>query len=342
MRTWVVISTGTPPLPACGSIMMTSMGRRGDAGRLERLGFAAYLTKPVKQSQLYDCLTVVLNRGAGVTGPARIVTRHSLAEREKRQVRILLAEDNAINQKVALRTLERLGYHAHVVDDGQAALDALGTGRFDLVLMDVQMPVLDGMAATRVIRDPASAVLDHEVPVVALTAHARPEDRAACLAAGMDDYLSKPLQADKLAAALKRWVRGAGGAEEEPVVGDAVPDVSAPETVVFDPAVLRDLLGEDAEAVAEILAEYLKDVPRQLQALDAALGEGDLEAAKRRAHTIKGASANVGATALRAAAYDVERAAAAGDGAGASDLAGSLARELERLRERLGRRGGEA
>jgi PAS domain S-box-containing protein len=334
---------GDPAIAGVQLVMMTSMGRRGDAGRLERLGFAAYLTKPVKQSQLYDCLTVVLSRGAGVPGPAaRIVTRHSLADRERRMVRILLAEDNAINQKVALRTLERLGYHADVVDDGQAALDALGTGRFDLVLMDVQMPVLDGMAATRVIRDPSSAVLDHSVPVVALTAHARPEDRRACLAAGMDDYLSKPLQPDKLAATLARWVRGAGGAEEEPVVGDEVPDAPAPGAVIFDPAVLLDLLGGDAEAVEEILAEYLEDVPRQMKALDTALGEGDLEAARRQAHTVKGASANVGAKALRAVAYDVERAAAGGDAAGARALADSLAREFERLEERLRRKEGEA
>ena len=320
-------------------VMMTSMGRRGDAGRLERLGFAAYLTKPVKQSQLFDCLAVVLHRGAGTRGPAaRIVTRHSLADREKRSLRILLAEDNAINQKVALRTLERLGYHAEVVEDGQAALDALGTRGFDLVLMDVQMPVLDGMAATRVIRDPASAVLDHSVPIVALTAHARPEDRTACLAAGMDDYLSKPLQPDKLAAALARWARAGGGADEEEVVGDEVPDTPARETAVFDPAVLLDLLGGDAAAVAEIVGEFLDDVPRQLQALGAALDEGDLDAVRRQAHTVKGASANVGAQALRAAAYDVERAAAAGDGSAAAGLAGGVAREFERLREQLSRK----
>ena len=224
--------------------------------------------------------------------------------------------------------------------DGQAALDALGRRRFDLVLMDVQMPVLDGMAATRMIRDPASAVLDHSVPVVALTAHARPEDRTACLAAGMDDYLSKPLQPDKLAAVLARWARGAGDAGEEEAVGDEVPDAPARETLVFDPAVLLDLLDGDAASVAEILAEFLDDVPRQLRALGTALDQGDLDAVRRQAHTIKGASANVGAQALREAAYDVERAAAADDAVAAARLADGVAREFERLREQLSRKEG--
>ena len=128
-----------PDIAGVQLVMMTSMGSRGDAGRLERLGFAAYLTKPVKQSQLFDCLMVVIDRGSGDESveAAHIVTRHSLAERDKRRVRILLAEDNAINRKVALKTLERMGYGADAVGDGQAAVEALSERHYDLVLMDV-------------------------------------------------------------------------------------------------------------------------------------------------------------------------------------------------------------
>ncbi len=218
-----------PELAASDLVMMTSMGTRGDAGRLEALGFAAYLTKPVKQSQLFDCLMVVLHR-QGLTGttPAatpRIVTRHALADRHKRNVRVLLAEDNAVNRRVALKTLEKLGYRADAVTNGREAVDALSSRQYDVVLMDVQMPEVDGLEATRMVRDPGSAVLDHDVPVVALTAHARAEDREQCLAAGMDDYLSKPIRPDELAAVLARFTRP--DVHDEAAVGRAVATVDA-------------------------------------------------------------------------------------------------------------------
>ncbi len=331
-----------PDIAGVQLVMMTSMGSRGDARRLERLGFAAYLTKPVKQSQLFDCLMVVIDRGSGDESAeaAHIVTRHSLAERDKRRIRILLAEDNAINRKVALKTLERMGYGADAVGDGQAAVDALSERRYDLVLMDVQMPVMDGITASRRIRDAQSPVLDHDVAIVALTAHAMAEDREACLAAGMNDYLSKPLQPDKLAAVLGQYARRTEAPTPEPVVGAGervargAPDGPA---VVFDPAVLLGLLGGDAESVAEILGEFIGDAPKQVAALREALADGDAPTARRHAHTLKGASANVGAEALRAAAYEVEKAAAAGDLAAAEELAGDVETELQRLQERLAR-----
>ena len=326
-------------------VMMTSMGRRGDASRLEQLGFDAYLTKPVKQSQLFDCLMVVLHRAEGGESEAvRIVTRHSLADRDKRKARILLAEDNAINRKVALKTLERMGYRAEWAEDGQAAIEALSERRFDLVLMDVQMPVMDGITATRWIRDGASPVLDHSVPVVALTAHAMAEDREICLAAGMDDYLSKPIQPDKLAAVIERWMRRGAGREVEAGVGEAESAASVVATgpVVFDENALLVLLDGDRETAGEILAEYVADVPRQLGALRVALAGDDAEAARRHAHSLKGASASVGAEALRAAAYGVERSAATGDLDAARGLADRAEEEFQRLQEQLSRTQGQS
>jgi len=325
-------------------VMMTSMGSRGDAGRLERVGFDAYLTKPVKQSQLFDCLMVVINRGAASesASASRIVTRHSLADREKRRVRILLAEDNPINQKVAIKTLQRMGYGVEAVADGQAALDALSARRYDLVLMDVQMPVIDGMMATRRIRDAGSQVLDHDVPVVALTAHAMADDRAACLAAGMDDYLSKPIRPDKLAEVIALWVRRDEPGEGEPAVGggEHVSAAAAGSAAVFDLGVLLGLLGGDRDSIDEIVAAFTADAPKQVAALREALAGDDADAARRHAHTLKGASANVGAEALRVAAYEVEKAAAVGDLDAARQLSDALAAELQRLQEHLGR-GGE-
>ena len=323
-------------LRAADLIMMTSMGTRGDAGRLEALGFAAYLTKPVKQSQLFDCLMVVLHRrdlaeSAEASVP-RIVTRHALADRRRRAVRVLLAEDNAVNRRVALKTLEKLGYRADAVENGAEAVEALAARRYDVVLMDVQMPEVDGLEATRMVRDPASAVLDHAVPVVALTAHARAEDREQCLAAGMDDYLSKPIRPDELAAVLSRWTQP-DAADEEALgrsVAAAGPEPAGVAPPAFDPAVLLDLLGGDREAVAEILAEYDADAPRQLAELREAVAAGDAERVRRLAHTLKGASANVGAEALRGAALRLEQAAAAGDLAGGEALVATMDAELER------------
>jgi len=347
-----------PELADVALVMMTSMGSRGDAGRLEELGFAAYLTKPVKQSNLYDCLATVLDRAAESTpgGTPRIITRHSLAEGQKRRTRILLAEDNAINRTVALKTLERMGYRADAVENGAEAVQALTARSYDLVLMDVQMPEMDGMEATRRIRDPQSAVRDHDVRIVALTAHAMAGDRDACLAAGMDDYLSKPIRPEELAAALARWGRRGEGssaprppvvAETEaldPEVAEAPPageadappagkDADAPPATepVFDEAVLLNLLGGDRESAAEIAEEFLADVPRQVEALRAALAAGDAAQARMQAHTLKGASANVGAGALRAVSYRAETAAAEGD----LELLGELMPEIQRQAMRL-------
>ena len=346
-----------PALADSELIMMTSMGSRGDAGRLETLGFAAYLTKPVKQSQVFDCLMVVLNRRERPDPQVtpRIITRHALAERDKRRMRILLAEDNPINQRVALKTLEKLGYQAEAVSNGAEALEALASRRYDLVLMDVQMPEMDGMEATRRIRDPRSAVRDHSVPIVALTAHAMKEDRDACLAAGMNDYLPKPVKPDELTAVLAHWTgrragpepavgltRGAPAVEGAPAAAAQaeVAATDAGEPPVFDEAVLLSLLRGDREAAAEITAEFLKDAPLQVAALQDALAAGDAALARRQAHTLKGASANVGAEALRAVAYSAELACADGSLQGVAELAERLDAELRRLQRKLAEDGG--
>jgi CheY-like chemotaxis protein len=188
-------------------VMMTSMGDRGDAKRLEEIGFTAYLTKPIRQSKLYDCLATVtgMQKKAAEERPAAIVTQHSLTEDQKRRLRILLAEDNIINQKVAISILGKLGYSADAVANGKEAVEALGMIPYDIVLMDCQMPEMDGYEATGEIRNPNSKVLDHNVPVIALTAHVMKGDREKCLKAGMDDYLSKPVKPQELSDMLEKW-----------------------------------------------------------------------------------------------------------------------------------------
>ena len=186
-------------------VLMTSLGQRGDARKMEEIGFAAYLTKPVRQDEIIGCLSAVLAGAAGEPPPP-IVTRHAIRELRRGAVRILLAEDNLTHQQVAVGLLKRLGLRADAVANGAEAIEALESLPYDLVLMDVQMPVLDGLEATRQIRDPHSAVLNHEIPIIAMTANAMQSDRNECLDAGMNDYVSKPVSRPALAEALDKWL----------------------------------------------------------------------------------------------------------------------------------------
>jgi signal transduction histidine kinase/PleD family two-component response regulator len=191
-------------------MMMSSIGQRGDAVRIQEVGFAAYLTKPVKQSQLYNCLASVfsLAKTKEASHGKHLITKHSIAEDMRSRARILLVEDNITNQKVALIILNKLGYHADAVANGEEAVKALELIPYDLVLMDCQMPVMDGYEASACIRDPQSSVLNHNVPIIAMTAHAMKGDQEKCLASGMDDYVSKPVGPQKLSDALERQLQG--------------------------------------------------------------------------------------------------------------------------------------
>ena len=317
-------------------VLMTSLGRRGDARQMEEIGFAAYLVKPARQSDLFDSLSTVLTRGLASNTAQRIVTRHAVREMRRGAVRILLAEDNMTNQQVALGILKKLGLRADAVADGSEAIRSLETIPYSLVLMDVQMPEIDGFEATRRIRDPGSAVLNHAVPIIAMTAHAMQGDRERCLEAGMDDYVTKPISPEALADALDRWLPR----------DDAVPPVHAPagpgtaipasagrvEPPVFDRAGMMARLMDDQELARIVVDGFLEDAPRLIEALRSCLGSGDAPGAIRGAHTIKGASATVGGEALRAVAAAMEIAATDGDFATVTARLPDLVSELGRLR----------
>jgi PAS domain S-box-containing protein len=197
-------------------ILLTSSGQRGEGRLFAELGFAGYLLKPVTHRDLTDCLMMVLGTHAEnwrlSTQP--MVTRHALRSQRMRETRhILLAEDNAVNQKVACRILEKFGYRVDVAGDGQAAFTAWQTGRYDLILMDCQMPVMDGYETTRKIREHEPP--DTHIPIIALTAHAMKGADNECRAAGMDDYLSKPIDRSQLQHCLNRWLNDAAEAGEQ-------------------------------------------------------------------------------------------------------------------------------
>jgi signal transduction histidine kinase/CheY-like chemotaxis protein len=195
-----------PALRKTRLVMLTSIGMRGDAARLEKAGFCAYLTKPIRPLRLHECLSTVASLSDDQSDAAHtpIITQYSVVDDRKKRVRILVAEDNLTNQVVAVRLLERLGYRADVAANGVEAIRALENIAYDIVFMDVQMPELDGLEATKQIRGPDSRVQNHDVPIIAMTANAMLGDREICLAAGMSDYVSKPVRAKELCDAIER------------------------------------------------------------------------------------------------------------------------------------------
>jgi signal transduction histidine kinase/CheY-like chemotaxis protein/HPt (histidine-containing phosphotransfer) domain-containing protein len=325
-----------PELRDTHLVMMSSFGKRGDAKRIKDIGFSAYLTKPVKQSQLYDCLAAILGggRAPGKSPDTALVTRHTLHEARRSQVRILLAEDNVTNREVALGILQKLGFNADIAVNGREVLQALKTVPYDVVLMDVQMPEMDGLEATRAIRSGKAGALNPRIPIIAMTAHAMKGDRELCLEAGMDDYISKPVVPRALAETLERWLERA---QKQPPVdvapgGEISPSAGPP---VFDRQAFFTRLMGDEDLVKDIIAGFLKDMPKQLQSLKSHIDRRDAGAAGKQAHTIKGAAANAGGMALSAVAGEMEKAGKAGQLEEIAALMPELKRQFNRLRTRM-------
>ena len=320
-----------PDLKAVILVLMTSMGRRGDAKRLENLGFAAYLTKPIKQSQLHDCLTTVTGSQTRPVEakPSAIVTRHSITEDERRRVKILLAEDHIVNQKVALGMLKKLGYTADVAENGNEAVSALKRDPYDIVLMDCQMPEMDGYEATRQIRNSRSAIRNPKIPIVAMTAHAMQGAREECLEAGMDDFISKPVNPQELLRVIEEWVIKPEATREEIMLDN--PEPKEKEKDVFDKADLFKRLMDDEDLAKEVIELFLDDIPRKLVAMKKAFNKSDAPLLQQLAHSVKGAAANIGARAFRDCASRMEQ---AGEG-GNLDKAASLLPKIDEQFRRL-------
>jgi CheY-like chemotaxis protein/HPt (histidine-containing phosphotransfer) domain-containing protein len=232
-------------------------------------------------------------------------------------VRILLAEDNITNQEVAVGILKKLGLRANTVANGMEAVKALEILPYDLVLMDVLMPEMDGLEATRQIRNPQSAVLNHQIPIIAMTANAMKGDREECLAAGMNDYVSKPVSPQALVEALNRYLPREAAAAMGKTAGqrEETAPVSAgeAEAPVFDQAGLMYRMMDDHNLARTVISGFLDDLPHRIEALKACLESGDAAGATRQAHSTKSAYASVGGEALGKVALEMGNAAKAGD-----------------------------
>ncbi|MGE4558979.1 MAG: response regulator, partial [Desulfobulbus sp.] len=255
-----------PEISATKMVMLTSLGIRGDARRFEEIGFSAYATKPIRHQELKTVLALTVAEPAG-TKPEKppIITRYAARELlpcyDGRKIRLLVADDNVTNQHVAQAILNRLGLRSDTVANGEEVLKALETIPYTLVLMDVQMPEMDGFEATRRIRDPQSAVIDHQIPIIAMTAHTLQDDRARCLQTGMNDYLSKPVSSESLAGVLKRWLPREGEAEgslrPDRMQGAGPPPPLQKKTAVFNRKTMLSRFMEDESLAREVVEGFL-------------------------------------------------------------------------------------
>jgi len=332
-----------PELAAVPAVALVPLARTAAPDHWLGLGFAARVNKPVKQGELGACLASILGYGAAPGGPLPEKPRRSVSERARRaDCRLLVVEDNETNQDVAIGMLQQLGYcTVTVAGDGRQALEALERADFDLILMDCQLPELDGYEASRLIRRPATPVRNHEVPIVAMTAHALAGDRQKCLAAGMNDYLTKPIRMDVLEHMLEKWLAGAeqpGAAERatptEPP--QQLPPAPKPRPAVspaaFDePDLLQRLMG-NSDLARRVVSRFLTSVPQQLAALSEALEQADGKNVRLAAHSIQGAAANAGGAQLRETARQVEQLGNSGDFVAVRRLMPQLATAMEQFR----------
>ncbi len=306
-------------------VVLSPLTAREVSAQAGSLGLAARLVTPLKPSQLRSVLASLLDPQAALTPAAR-----SALPRPARNanLRVLVAEDNAVSQKVAQQLLAHLGYASDLAANGREALEALARQPYDVVLLDVHMPELDGLETARLIR--RRFPLDSGPRLIAMTASALKGDREACLAAGMDDYLSKPVRPGELAAALARQTPATRAETAEPT---AVPATSpSVEALVFEARALERLRGlGEADFVREIVEVFLSEAPARLDAARAAFERGDLATVERTAHSLKSSAATLGGLRLAGVCEALEWAARRGDTQASAPLVARLAGEMAAL-----------
>ncbi|MHC5737503.1 response regulator [Nostoc sp.] len=344
-------------------IMLTSTNQRDEIQRALKIGFAAYLVKPVKSSRLLDTIMTILGTHLEEETGVRSHRREWETQRRKHEenlpspfsvsprqnipvfsspnspkLRILLAEDNLVNQKVALKQLQSLGYSADVAGNGKEVLQLLEKIPYDLILMDCQMPVLDGLETTKEIHrwQESSFVSGYRPVVIAMTANAMKEDQQMCLDAGMDDYLSKPVIKEKLAVALERWGNAIFKAKETVATEQTVSttDVGSVDLPI-DWERLHQLSENNPEFELELLQIFVEDIQPRLEVIKIAIAAYDFEKLAHEAHQIKGASANVGATTMHLAAEKLEQLAHNQERRGSTNFISELEEFVKLIQEFL-------
>jgi len=322
----------SPHLSRATIMMLTSDGRRGDINRCRDLGIAAYLIKPIKQSDLMDSILGALD-GTALDDQAIVPDKGPSIITAGRGLRILLAEDHEINQRLAMKFLEKQGHTTILVTNGLEVLETLAHESFDLILMDLQMPRLDGIETTKAIRLQEQETEIH-IPIIAMTAHAMSGDRDRCLEAGMDGYISKPIRAEKLREEIERCGPTLDAPESVyssiSIDLNGVPLASSP-TPIFDYAAALAHAGYDEELLREIIEIFLADYPLWISKIKQAIVSADYEALGFAAHTLKGAIGNFAALEVLRPAEELEVLATGNNFARASVTLSELEEKLEHL-----------
>ncbi|MGA2503593.1 MAG: response regulator [Anaerolineales bacterium] len=333
---------GDPALKDVRIIVMTSIGQRGDASHMEALGCSGYLLKPVRQHMLYQALEAVMGREEEEE-PA-IITRHMLAEQKQHSnLRVLVAEDNPINQKLAAILLNKAGYSVDAVDNGLEVVERAKEGKYNAILMDVQMPEMDGFEATRRIREWEGGS-QQRIPIIAMTAHAMKGDRGRCLAAGMDDYVPKPLDLRILLGVLERWLDTSEAEESQPVRTEETstpatqfitipvePSLPLSDELPMDVERALERFGNDRPFLYEMSREYVAGFPERIKDLQTALEAHNANDFSRHAHNLKGVSANFSAVPVTNLCAEMEALGRQDDLTSAPDLLARLEVEKDRL-----------
>ncbi|MBF0547645.1 MAG: PAS domain S-box protein [Candidatus Riflebacteria bacterium] len=282
-------------------IAMTLLVKKNDATQYKQAGFSGNFSKPVRKKQLLECLKNACGRiGQPVFQKEPIKTKHAVPESVKKRVRILLAEDNPVNQQVATILLKKLGYHCDVVANGKEAVGALQGIPYDIVFMDCQMPEMDGFEATQTIRYPNSNVLNSNVSIIAMTANAMREDKERCLASGMNDYVAKPINPQSLSRILEKWVFQIKKYSFEPDKADT-------NLKVFDRNNVLDRLMNDESLMMDSIREFIDFFPQQIESIANLVSSKNCASIESLARSMKISTANVGAEVLRAIIFGIEQ-----------------------------------
>jgi signal transduction histidine kinase/CheY-like chemotaxis protein/HPt (histidine-containing phosphotransfer) domain-containing protein len=317
----------TPALAAMGVVMLSSVRHMDEVRRYREVGVSGYLTKPVRRSLLKHAITTALG---GTPTHGNVRRKATPAVRlVRRSLRVLLAEDHPVNQRITRSFLERDGHSVHVVANGAEAVRAAESERFDAILMDVQMPEMGGFEATRTIRASTVAGLSN-VPIIALTARAMKGDREACIEAGMNSYLSKPVRAEDLSAALDSFARtnGESAIRSAARPTESVADEPAPHTPAIDEAGILKMVGGNRKLLAEMVVLFLQDYPKRIAEITGALDRNDAEALEFAAHAVKGAALTLCARRVADSALAIEKMGRAAEMESVGGALAALEREL--------------